>query len=279
MPIEPEPSEDEKNHAEALESGRLGDTGNPEQQQVASRNIRPRARVLRLVVPPREKRKWDPPKSTVSNKMLWRVFVMAMFMVILLFTVLTKLSNQATVHAQPILAAEFKHVKDNYSIRVPLNWGILDREPDVSLHTVPKSPRNGSKFQSSEYGYGPHIMVSRDDLASGRFKPYLLEHKARIENLDKTVKWLSEDEDCIDGCHTARLVYEWDFTKEEDHSIVRVRTLQYVLDDRHDEIPRYFVISCSVGAAAYDKLLPTFEATSRSFHRTAPAQAQPALAP
>jgi hypothetical protein len=45
---------------------------------------------------------------------------------------------------------------------------------------------------------------------------------------------------------------------------VKVRTLQYIMESK----PRFYRVTCHARADQFDKLLPYFEATARTFRRT-----------
>jgi hypothetical protein len=93
---------------------------------------------------------------------------------------------------------------------------------------------------------------------------YLQLHKGRIELQDKTVKWISEDlGESIDGCpQTARLEYECTL-EVENVGPVKVRALQYIMEDK----PRFYRVTCFASSSTFEKYLPKFEASVRSFRR------------
>ena len=196
--------------------------------------------------------------------MYWHIFVVSTAFVILLFTVVARVVLPNMDASSNKLGDEFTNKKDNYAIKPPLHWNIQDRVPETSLVMLPRS---------GKYTYPPLIMIVRDNNAM-RFASYLQEHKSRIAFKDKSVKWLGEGEDFIDGCRTARLEYEWDGLTSDDKP-VKVRTIQYVLEDRL----RYYWITCSAAADDFPAWLSKFEASARSFNRTAILPQQPQMLP
>jgi len=161
---------------------------------------------------------------------------------------------------QPTLAEEFEDRNNNYAIRRPVTWVIEDRHDGANIYI--KGPR--------ERGFPPLIIVSLD-IKPGGIESYLREHKGRIAYQDKTVAWISEDTDYIDGCpNTVRLEYECNATLNDD-SVVRVRALQFIMEDK----PRFYRVTCFVSAELYEKYLSKFEACARSFRRTPIPKATP----
>jgi len=164
----------------------------------------------------------------------------------------------------PKLAREFEDKVNNYSIRPPATWVIEDRHDGANIYI--KGPK--------EKGFPPLIIVSLE-VKPGGIESYLREHKGRIGYLDKTVKWLSEEPDFIDGCsNTVRLEYECN-TVLNDESQVRVHALQYIMEDK----PRFYRVTCFVSTELYEKYLPIFEASARTFKRTPIPKAAPQLVP
>jgi len=156
--------------------------------------------------------------------------------------------------AVPKLGAEFTDpIHMSFSIRPPANWVIEDPHDKTNIYL--KGPR--------EPGLRPLIIVSLD-IAPGSLNSYLQLHKGRIEAEDKSVTWISEDSgESIDGCpNTARLEYECNFEAANKEQ-VRVRALQYIMEDK----PRFYRVTCFVPASLYEKYLPRFEASARSFRR------------
>ncbi|MCY3021527.1 MAG: hypothetical protein NTW87_21140 [Planctomycetota bacterium] len=114
-----------------------------------------------------------------------------------------------------------------------------------------------------EIGFPPLIVVSLH-IKPGGIESFLREHKGRITHKDKTVAWMTEESDSIDGCaHTVRLEYECN-TEMDDGSAVRVRALQYIMEDR----PRFYTVTCFASPEVFERYLPRFEASARSFRRT-----------
>jgi hypothetical protein len=160
----------------------------------------------------------------------------------------------------PKLAAEVEAQNINFAMRPPVNWAVEDRHDGFNLYI--KGPR--------EPGFSPVIVVSLE-IKPGGIETYLREHKGRIAVEDPSVKWLSEEADSLDGCpHTVRLEYECKTTLD-DGTAVSVRALQYIMEDK----PRFYRVTCFASAETFEKYLPRFEASARTFKRTPLPKAMP----
>jgi hypothetical protein len=150
----------------------------------------------------------------------------------------------------------FTDQKNNVTLRPPLNWTIND--PHDGWNLFIKSP-------VIEKGFSPLILFSVE-VSPQRLDSYLKEHKQRIENDNKTVKWLSdEDPGPINGCPTRRLEFECQ-VPDDSGQIVKVHTLQYVIEDW----PRFYRITGDVVADKFQRHLSRFEACAKSFTRLLP---------
>lgn len=208
-------------------------------------------------------RRWAPQPKKISRGLAITLIASATAMVLGLGFLTVKMLTPAPEAEVPRLDQEFTDPINSYSIRRPLGWRIED--PHDKSNIFLKGPK--------EPGYSPFI-VSSLDVAPGSLASYLQLHKGRVEAQDKTVKWISEDlGESIDGCpHTARLEYE--FTEEtEQAGKVQVRALQYIMEDK----PRFYRVSCYVAANLYEKYLPKFEASVRSFRRLPLPRALPGI--
>jgi hypothetical protein len=213
-------------------------------------------------------RKWNLPKpSKYSNKFLWTLVGMSSLVMAILWIAFAELLMPTIDNdAPPPLGPEFKDqgsITRNYcALRPPLNWTVHDPHDDANVYF--KGPK--------EKGFSPLIIESAE-IAPGGIVSYIKEHKARILAQDKTVVFdeKEEDEDVIDGCRAHRLVYDVDLPSETDKApdgspmMVKVRTLQYIMEDR----PRFYRITCHVRADQYRRFLSRFEASARSFKRLA----------
>lgn len=190
------------------------------------------------------------PPSRISKPVFWFLIVMASFLLVILGLLMGKLAMPTIEEGPPALAQPFKDQKNQVTFCPPLNWNVNDPHDGWNIYI--KGP--------PEHGFPPLIIMSLA-IEPGSLRTYLAEHKARIEKEEKTLKWVSEEEDAIDGCRTMRLEYDCDLM--ESGKLVKVRTLQYVLD----ESPRFYRITCHVAAEKYQKYLARFEACARSFKR------------
>ena len=205
-------------------------------------------------------RKWKLPQpSKYSTKTVWTFAALTSLAMAVLWVAFAELLvPTVNTDGPPPLAKEFRDVDNALGIRPPLNWSLEDPHDGANVYI--KGP--------AEKGFSPLIITSLE-IAPGRLSTYIAEHKARIEAQDKTVQWVEEDEDAIDGCRAWRLVYDVDLPtdeKNEDGSVktVKVRTLQYIMDDH----PRFYRVTCHIRADLYKRYLARFEACAHSFQRT-----------
>jgi hypothetical protein len=150
------------------------------------------------------------------------------------------------------LEKPFAHRRDNFSIQPPKNWRLHDRVPDTSL--VIKGPQ--------ERLFTALIVVSFE-IAPDRLEGFVKEHKSRLQHENPSIKWLDEKDDFISGMRAIRLVYECDYQDVGQTEKLRLKNLQYIIDNR----PRFYRITCSVAAGYYERYLARFEASARSFDR------------
>jgi len=231
--------------------------------------------------PPRLPRKAAPPSllGLSPRKTMLLLGAVAAVAGALLVTVIIKFAGDMTApiaEGAPKLAAEFEERANNYTIRPPVNWVIEDRHDGANIFI--KGPK--------ERGFPPLIVVSME-IKPGGIESYMREHKGRIafqagqitngpkDSKDKAVKWISEETDSIDGCpNTVRLEYECN-TVMNDETIVRVRALQYIMEDK----PRFYRLTGFVSPENFEKYLQKFEACMRSFKRTPLPNAAPQVLP
>lgn len=167
------------------------------------------------------------------------------------------------LNAGPQLQAEFIEPHNNYAIRPPVGWRIKDPHDRKNIYIT--GP-NAADF--------PPLIVVNLEVKAGGIASYLQEHKGRIQFENKTVQFISEEPDSIDGCtNTVRLVYDMDHDpgkRNENNELVdagktvRVRTVQFIMESK----PRFYSVTCHARADQFDRMLPYFEATARSFRRT-----------
>ncbi|HEY3319708.1 MAG TPA: hypothetical protein VGP72_04455 [Planctomycetota bacterium] len=202
---------------------------------------------------------WTPAGPKISRRTAVLILVSATVAVIGLALVVARIAVPPVEAEAPRLGPEFNDpLINNFSIHPPLNWHLEDPHDDTNLFI--KGPR--------EPGFSPLIIVTLD-VREGRLSSYLQLHKSRIEFEDKQkggdgITWIGENqEESIDGCtRTARLEYECNLA-DEDGRKIKVRTLQYIMEDR----PRFYRITCCATASVFDKYLARFEASARSFRR------------
>jgi len=228
---------------------------------------RPSASARPQNIGPRPTKAWmkPPPARSVSNKIGWLLVVCSTVLVVGLTLVIMFMASAGNDTARPALDKEFKDTPDNFAIRPPQNWYLQDRVPNTSI--IMKGPR--------EKGYPPLIIVSLD-IAPGKLTGYVEQHKARISHHDKTVKFISEERDQgIDGCDAIRLEYESEQPVEgEPENMVKIRTLQYILEDPPT---RFYRVTCHVAADVFDKYVARFEASARTFKRLPVVVAPPRI--
>ncbi|MFH0939330.1 MAG: hypothetical protein V1899_08630 [Planctomycetota bacterium] len=197
-------------------------------------------------------KKWEIPKSKISAPLFWFLIGMASFLLVILSLLIGKMAMPTIEEGPPALAKKFKDIKNGYTICPPLNWVIQDPHDGWNLYL--KAP--------AEKEFSSVIIVSLE-IAPGQLASYLAEHRARIENQDKTIKWIGEaEEEVIDGCLAMKIEYDCDLQIDNDTS-VKVRTRQYILEDR----PRFYRITCHSRADKFDKYEARFDACARTFTR------------
>lgn len=202
--------------------------------------------------PARAHRRWVVPKPAKMTPMMVLLIVTGTLLIIGLALLIGTLAMpRVTNDGPPPLAAEFKDRTNNISIRPPLNWYVDDPHDGWNLYI----------FGPGEKGFRALMIVSIE-ISPYKIENYIGEHKARMKKEEKTVKFLSEeDAGAINGYRAFRLEYDCDLDTEGNGKPVKVRTLQFVLDDR----PRYYRITCSVAADQYEKYAARFEASAHTF--------------
>ena len=207
-------------------------------------------------------RKWHAqaaPKR--SNRLAWILVVVATAFVFFFGIVIVQMKISSNEPVPLLLAEAFKDQEDSFTIRRPVRWVLHDRYPGTSI--IIKGP--------FEKGFSPLIIVALE-IAPDRLVPYMEEYKARLQHDDKSIRFLTEEEDALDGCRAMRLEYDCEYINDQKQS-VKIRSLQYILDNR----PRFYSITCQVNAEYYDKYKAIFEASARSFHRTAISSGMPQI--
>jgi hypothetical protein len=157
------------------------------------------------------------------------------------------------INRGPQLQAEFVDRHNSYGIRPPVGWKIRDPHDQKNMYIT--GPNDG---------VFPPMVVINLDIKAGSIASYMQEHKGRIQFENKTATFISDDADSIDGCvATRRFVYDLDHVADNGQT-VRIRTLQYIMEDK----PRFYRVTCHARVEDFDRLLPYFEATARTFRRT-----------
>ncbi|MBI3830865.1 MAG: hypothetical protein HY291_15200 [Planctomycetes bacterium] len=214
--------------------------------------------------PPGPPRKWKLPEKsgTNSNRLGWLLVIVTTTVVVVFGLFLFIMEAVRTeVDSGPVtLGPAYRNQEYNFRIRPPINWTLDEHYPDtqVAIHGP------------AEHGLTPLVLVATE-IAPGRLETYLAEYKLRCEHEDKTLKWTSEDDTWIDGCHAERLEYDSESEIVEGKPKVKVHVLQYIFDCK----PRFYRITCYVSADLYWKYRAKFEACVGSFVREAIPQAKP----
>ncbi|HYF49960.1 MAG TPA: hypothetical protein VEJ63_11170 [Planctomycetota bacterium] len=210
-------------------------------------------------------RKWNLPQpSKYSTKKIWTLMALSSVAMALLWVSLAELLVP-TVRSDgpPPMGKEFRDQENNFSIRPPLNWTIEDP------HDGPNSTTCNVYIKGPAEKLFSPIVITSLEIAPGRLTTYVQEHKARMTVQDKSIEWIEEDEDVIDGCRAWKMVYDVTLPTDEKNEdgttqTVKVRTLQYILDDH----PRFYRVTCHVRADQYKRYLARFEACAHTFQRT-----------
>lgn len=200
-------------------------------------------------------KKWNPSKPDPMSKRLgWiLVFVATTCVVVLGLFIFIFTSISTKPDTGPVaLAMPYRNNDDGFTISSPINWTVDDHFNGASVAI--KGPQ--------ERGMSPLILVAME-IAPGRLKSYLEEHKRRLSHQEESLQWLSEEEITMDGCPAVRLVYESDVEIEEGKPKVRVHAVQYIMDDN----PRFYRITCFTNASLFERYRAKFEASSNSFKR------------
>jgi hypothetical protein len=209
---------------------------------------------LKIAAPPRKK--WAPPAApSTLNKFAWRlVFAATLLAVVLLGVIIVLMvkTDQKTEDGQPQLAEEFRNPSGDYLIKPPINWWLQDPHDQHNFYI--KGPR--------ERGYMPLITICMD-VAPGRLESYVKEYKDRLQVEDKSIQFLSDTIETLNGIESERLVYTWTMIND-DKTEVKVRTLQYIVGD----VPRFYRVTSSVRDDLFEKYLARFEASSKTFKLT-----------
>lgn len=227
----------------------------PEAAATGSAPAKPRYAAAPPSGPPR---KWKlPEKPGIGSNRLGWLLVIVMTTVVVVFGLFIFIMEavRTEVDSGPVaLGPAYVNNDYNFRIQPPINWTVDDHYPDakVAIHGPP------------EHGLSPLVLVAVE-IAPGRLETYLSEYKMRCEHEDKTLKWTSEDETWIDGCHVARLEYDSECEVVEGKPKVKVHALQYIFDCK----PRFYRITCFVSADLYAKYRAKFEASAGSFVRQA----------
>lgn len=208
----------------------------------------------KLTIKPPPKKKWNPPApSTPLNRLAWKLVFGATILAMLLLGVIVILliqTNSPSPNKAPELAEEFRDTASNsYAIRPPLNWILQD--PHDGRNFFIKGPR--------ESGYIP-LMIICVDVAPGRLDSYMKEYKGRQQAEDPSIKFDEESTLKVDGFDASRLVYTWT-SPNTDGSQTKVKSVQYIVCDA----PRFYRVTCSVREDLFDKYLPRFEASAKTF--------------
>lgn len=189
--------------------------------------------------------------------MVFAATILATVLLAVIIVLMVKTDEKKTEDGQPQLAEEFRNPNDDYLIKPPINWWLQDPHDHHNFYI--KGPH--------ERGYMPLITICTD-VAPGRLESYVKEYKGRLQVEDKSVQFISDTVETINGIEAARLVYTWTLVND-DKTEVKVRTLQYIVPD----VPRFYRITSSVRDDIFDKYMARFEASSKTFKLTPPAPA------
>ena len=161
------------------------------------------------------------------------------------------------VKTKVVLAEEFKdrvNEMADFAFRPPLKWNIDDRSQRYTYYV------QGFK----EPGFSP-LMIFTSVPAPGTLASFLDEHKKRVAIEEPSTKFISEDDDVIDGCRVKRIEYDCDYKASDDSPVVKLRTLQFLIKD--PSFPVFYKITCHATLETYVSHVPVFEASAHSFRR------------
>jgi hypothetical protein len=211
-----------------------------------------------VVNPVTKRARWAPtPPTSLSRMKLAAIIgggaVLALALVVGLHYALT-----IEVKTKVVLADEFKdrvNEMADFAFRPPLKWNIDDRTQRYTYYV------QGYK----EPGFSP-LMIFNSVPAPGSLAAFLDEHKKRIAIEEPSTKFISEEDDVIDGCRVKRIEYDCDYKASDESPIVKLRTLQFLIKD--PSFPVFYKITCHSPLETYASHVPVFEASAHSFRRT-----------
>lgn len=215
--------------------------------------------------PPAPRRAWSPPAPKKNPYTL--IFVIGGG-IVLGSAIMLGLYQVFKPAPRPlVLAKEFRDPVNYFSIQAPKNWNIDDR-------TVP-----GSVFIQGprEARFKPLIWIVPSMPAPGKLPKFVVEHKARLQIEEPSVKFLFEDTDSVDGCEAVRIEYECDYAEAPGAVPFKLKTLQFILKD--PTYYAYYKITCSARADTFEIHRAAFEASARTFHRLPMPESKPRFLP
>ncbi len=159
--------------------------------------------------------------------------------------------------SKPALDKEFRDAfnQSDFAFNPPRYWKIDDRTEKYTYYV--KGPR--------ETGFSP-LMIFTSVSAPGQLAAFVDEHKKRMVAMeDPSVRFISDEDDSIDGCRAKRIEYESDYKESENAPVIKIHTLQFIVKD--PSYPVFYKITCHSKRESFFEFLPIFSASAHSFRR------------
>ncbi len=229
----------------------------PMNAETKSPDSTPAAKPRLVIIPAKKRANLAPPAPTPfsSLKLIGIIIggsVLAVGLVLSLHYALT-----FEVKTKVVLDDEFKdRVREcaDFAFRPPHKWRIDDRTVPYTYYV------NGVK----ESGFSP-LLIFTSVSAPGTLASFLDEHRKRITFEEPSAKFISEEDDVIDGCTTKRIEYDCEYKETETSEVIHMRTLQFIVKD--PSFPVFYKITCHSKLETYASHVPVFEASAHSFRR------------
>ena len=208
--------------------------------------------------PVTKRARWAPAAPTSLSKLkLIGVIAGGAVLAISLIAGLHYMLDFQAAPAKVVLDDEFKdrvNEMADFAFRPPHKWHIDDRTQRYTYYV--QGPRDN--------GFSP-LMIFTSVSAPGTMADFVDEHKKRTVLEEPTVKFISTEDDVIDGCRAKRLEYDCDYKETDISPVVKLRTLQFIVKD--PSFPVYYKITCHSTLESYPSHLPVFESSAHSFRR------------
>ncbi|HLX65141.1 MAG TPA: hypothetical protein VKX17_27980 [Planctomycetota bacterium] len=216
-------------------------------KQPAPAGVPPGAAVVR-------KKKWTPPPPSKVSPTVWIIVGAAAVLAVGLVVGLHYVFAPSVTH-KVLLDEEFVDAANEgiFGFRAPRHWQIDDRRQKDHFYVM--GPKDN--------GFIP-LMIFTSLAAPGKLQAFLDEEKKRTQVEEPTVKYVSEEDDCIDGCRAKRVEFDCDY-HDDSNALFHLRVLQFIVKD--PSFPVFYKITCYAPRDTYANYTQQFEASAHSFRR------------